>query len=607
MSAAAWAPRDPALTSQRLELHGTTGGLRVVGGEHDPHRIGSERAHLQTDGALAVRIIRIPRVAERDRDVRLTGPDGGDGLRRLGLHERHAETGVFARDAGKQLRDEHRRRGREGDEPNPTAAQPGEVGELFRGRAQSTVDRLGMTGEDPAGLSQADPAPDPLDDGRPDAVFDTAQLLADGGLTQSEQARCTGDRTGDVDRADDQEGTGIECGTVRFDDQRGHDPTISPGDGFHRNLVLVVYVDRSDTEDMASSTLDVARSAFPSVHGYLAACTLGLPTTGTTEALTADIAAWERAGTDAATYGALVERVRASYAQLVGSHPRNVAIGSQTSAMVAIVAASAPDGAEILCVDGDFSSVIAPFLMHAHRGVRVRHAPLAELADHIDRSTWLVAYSAVQSSTGAVADMPTIRAAAAAHGALTLCDLTQAAGWLPVDATADDITVCHAYKWLCSPRGVAFLTVRDAVMDRLLPVQAGWYSGADVWASCYGPALHLAEDARRFDVSPAWQAWVGAEPAIALFAALDLDEVRAHNTGLAARMTEGLGIADDASPDLASAIVTWDDPDGTDLEALRTAGITASGRAGRARVGFHLWNTEDDVSAALAALGHPRD
>ncbi|MGK9146705.1 aminotransferase class V-fold PLP-dependent enzyme [Plantibacter flavus] len=346
-----------------------------------------------------------------------------------------------------------------------------------------------------------------------------------------------------------------------------------------------------------------AQAAFPAGRGYLAACTLGLPTTDTSNALRADLDAWSSAGVDAAEYGTLVERVRESYSRLARMPSRNVAIGSQTSAMVSIVAASAPDGAEILCVEGDFSSLVAPFLLQAHRGVRVRHAPLEELAEHIDRSTWLVAYSVVQSATGAVADADAIRAAASANGALTLCDLTQAAGWLPVDAARDDITVCHAYKWLCAPRGVAFLTARDGVIDRLRPVQAGWYSGGDVWSSCYGPALHLAEDASRFDVSPAWQAWVGAEPAIDLFARVDGRAVHAHTTGLAARMMAGLGLPSPTNEVLRSAIVTWPDTDGRDLRALRAAGITASGRAGRARVGFHLWNADEDVSSALAALG----
>jgi selenocysteine lyase/cysteine desulfurase len=353
---------------------------------------------------------------------------------------------------------------------------------------------------------------------------------------------------------------------------------------------------------MATLTFDEARASFPAVPGYLAACTLGLPTTGTLEALSADLAAWQETRTDAASYGAVVEGARRSYADLVGVSVRDVAIGSQTSSMVAMIAASVPDGAEILCVEGDFSSLVAPFLMQAHRGVRVRHAPLAELAEHVDASTWLVAYSAVQSATGAVADATAIRAAARAHGALTLNDLTQAAGWLPVDAAADDITVCHAYKWLCSPRGVAFLTVRDTVVDRLRPSQAGWYSGEDVWSSCYGPSLHLADSARRFDVSPAWQAWVGAAPAIALFAALDATAVYLHDTGLAASLRSGIGDRRPLLTGTPSAIVTWLDPAGEDLRAMQAAGISASGRAGRARVAFHLWNTDDDVAAVLEAL-----
>ena len=43
----------------------------------------------------------------------------------------------------------------------------------------------------------------------------------------------------------------------------------------------------------------------------------------------------------------------------------------------------------------------------------------------------------------------------------------------------------------------------DRALAELLPITAGWYSGADPWSSCYGPDLHLATDATRFDVSPA--------------------------------------------------------------------------------------------------------
>ena len=158
---------------------------------------------------------------------------------------------------------------------------------------------------------------------------------------------------------------------------------------------------------------------------------------------------------------------------------------------------------------------------------------------------------------------------------------------MPTTDLDADLTVCHAYKWLGAPRGAAFAAASDRAVDEFVPHTAGWYSGDDPWASCYGPELHLAEGARRFEVSPAWHAWAGAEAALGFAASLDMDDVRRHDVGLANAFREELGL--EASD---SAIVTWPDADGSDLAALTAAGVVASGRAGRARVAFHLWNDE---------------
>ena len=182
-------------------------------------------------------------------------------------------------------------------------------------------------------------------------------------------------------------------------------------------------------------------------------------------------------------------------------------------------------------------------------------------------------------------------------GARTLCDVTQAAGVHPVDASLFDATVCHAYKWLCSPRGVAFMTVSEPWGRTLRPLQAGWYAGEDVWTSVYGPAMTLAHDARRFDVSPAWQAWIGAEPAIELFADLDIADVWAHDAGLGAQLTAELGL-----PEQRQAIVSIPDASGALLSAAMGAGIRVSGRAGRLRASFHLWNTDEDVAALVRVI-----
>jgi selenocysteine lyase/cysteine desulfurase len=342
-------------------------------------------------------------------------------------------------------------------------------------------------------------------------------------------------------------------------------------------------------------SLQHAAEQFGDARGYLAVASIGLPPRAAVDALRADLDAWYRADRDPQGYDQIVANTRDSYGRLVGIGSNRIAAGSQTSVFTSLLAAAVPAGAEVLCVEGDFSSIVYPFLQRPD--IRVRSVPLAALAESISDETWLVSFSLVQSATGIVADTLAIATAATAHGALTYCDVTQAAGVLPVDATMWDATVCHTYKWLCSPRGVAFLTVSTEMQEMLTPMQAGWYAGDDVWQSCYGPAIHLANDARRFDVSPAWQAWVGAEQSISLFASLDIPTVWAYTSGLGDQLCDALGI-----PQQHQAIVTWADPDKTELDRLIAAGIRASGRAGRLRASFHLWNTEADVTAVIAAL-----
>jgi len=198
-------------------------------------------------------------------------------------------------------------------------------------------------------------------------------------------------------------------------------------------------------------------------------------------------------------------------------------------------------------------------------------------------------------ATGAVADFGAIADAAAAHGAMTVIDATQALGWLPLDASRFDVVACHAYKWLMSPRGTAFMAVRPERLEAIVPVAAGWFAGEDVHASYFGPPLRLAETARRLDSSPAWFSWVGTQPALALVNAIGVEAIHAHDVGLANRFRAGLGLEPSDS-----AIVSADVPGAR--ERLEAAGIVAAERGGRLRASWHVYNTDADVDAALDAL-----
>src|SRR5690242_16106048 len=169
--------------------------------------------------------------------------------------------------------------------------------------------------------------------------------------------------------------------------------------------------------------MDELRDAFDPVPGYLDAATCGLPSRATIEALRDGLDTWQAGKADLTVYDEAVAQGRAAYSRIVGVDESAVAIGSQASVQIGMVAASLPDHAEVLAVEGDFTSVTFPFQAHADRGLTVRYVPLDRLADEVRETTDVVAYSLVQSRDGRVAT-DEVRAAAAAHGARTVCDIT---------------------------------------------------------------------------------------------------------------------------------------------------------------------------------------
>jgi selenocysteine lyase/cysteine desulfurase len=265
------------------------------------------------------------------------------------------------------------------------------------------------------------------------------------------------------------------------------------------------------------------------------------------------------------------------------------------SPLVGLVAAALPGGARVVVPEVDFASLLFPFLVQADRGVDVTTVPLARLAEAVDSRTTAIAFSAVQSSTGELADLDAITTAARHHGALTIVDATQACGWLPLEGARFDAVACGAYKWLLSPRGTAFLALGEELLERVRPLAAGWWAGEDPHSSYYGPPLRLASTARRLDTSPAWFSWVGTAPALDVLEEIGVEEIHAHDVALANRFRAGLGL-----PAGDSAIVSVSVPGAA--ERLERAGVQAAVRASALRVSFHVYNTEADVDAALEAL-----
>jgi len=184
----------------------------------------------------------------------------------------------------------------------------------------------------------------------------------------------------------------------------------------------------------------------------------------------------ERAGEDA----------REVFAQIVGAHPEEVAIVPAVSTAAGIVAANLPPGKRgenVVVAEDEFSSNYFPWLLLRARGYEVRAVPptgdgvsAEAFGEVVDGGTRLIAVSAVHSPNGYRADLPALSRVAARSGAWFFVDACQAAGAVPLDVARDgvDFLAAASHKFLLGSRGMGYLYVRRALLDRIRPIVPGW-------------------------------------------------------------------------------------------------------------------------------------
>jgi selenocysteine lyase/cysteine desulfurase len=329
-------------------------------------------------------------------------------------------------------------------------------------------------------------------------------------------------------------------------------------------------------------------------RGYLDSATYGLPPRSTLDALNAAHEGWRtrKRWRDWEEDG---EACRELFAGLVGARGEDIAIVGAVSAAAGLVAASLPaePGSNIVLYERDFTSAMLPWRALEPRGVELRLAPLERLAEAVDDRTLLVSVSLVQSAEGRVVDLDALRAT----GTRIFLDATQAVGTYPVDLAGVDYLAAHGYKWLLCPRGLAFFYVSPERRAEIQAWTGGWKSRPDPYEDYYG-LPELTKDARRLDVSLPWFAAAGGRASLELFADLGMGRIATHNLGLARALTADLGLPEPESPIVRLHV---EDAESA-AERLQGAGIACAVRGGSVRVSFHLYNDEEDVELAAAAL-----
>jgi selenocysteine lyase/cysteine desulfurase len=360
---------------------------------------------------------------------------------------------------------------------------------------------------------------------------------------------------------------------------------------------------------------EAVRGRFPVFRDkvYVNSCSQGALSDAVRAAYEEYLDGWDANGAEWEHWVERSEAIRGRFADLLSVQADEVAIQTSVSAAVSALVSAldfrVPRN-RIVISENEFPTVGQ--IAHAQelRGaevVQVEAEPEA-YADAVDERTALVCSTFVSFRTGKVHDLAAISGVAREHGALMLVDAYQGAGALPLRAAdVADVVVGGTVKYLLASAGLAYMYVGDEVRRRL-PTQTGWFADENIFEmqiASYRPH----PTARRYDAgTPPVPSIYGGLAGIGLILETGVPAIQEHVGGLVDRLLGGLDElgATVAAPPRGPLVCIRSTDAPALVAALGAEHIVTSERDSSLRVSLHLYNTEDDVDAVLAALARNR-
>ncbi len=113
-----------------------------------------------------------------------------------------------------------------------------------------------------------------------------------------------------------------------------------------------------------------------------------------------------------------------------------------------------------------------PFPLSAESQAETQAEIVTAVLDQVTPSTRLALLDHVTSATGLVLPLAELSRALAQRGVDVLVDGAHAPGMLPVDLPALDVPyyTANCHKWICAPKGAAFLWVRPDRQEQIRPL-----------------------------------------------------------------------------------------------------------------------------------------
>ena len=247
-------------------------------------------------------------------------------------------------------------------------------------------------------------------------------------------------------------------------------------------------------------------------------------------------------------------------------------------------------------------------------GVTIRYIPEDEDITQID--VWqqhltadidLVFVSQAYSNTGQLAPIYDIVKLAKANHTLSIIDVAQSAGVIPLDLTEldADFMIGSSVKWLCGGPGAAYLWLNSKHIERLAPKDVGWFSHENPFEFDIHHFAYHDSALKFWGGTPSVAPYAFASHSIDYFFKLG-DKLREHNQGLIDLLIQHLDeqVVSPHDRNRRSGTVIINPKMGVEaaIAECTQAGVSIDARAHGIRVSPHIYNDESDILKLVGIL-----
>lgn len=355
---------------------------------------------------------------------------------------------------------------------------------------------------------------------------------------------------------------------------------------------------------------------------YFNTCSLGALSVRVEAAIRTFVDLWRTGGASAwhHSWMAEIDRLRVSFAALIGADADEVAVFPSITAALHAVAGSFDyrRRPKVVISELEFPTTLYQWLVKVPDGLMLDTVRSPDrlmvrvdaYAQAVDDRTQLLVASHVYFTSGAIQDIGALADIAHRRGAYCLIDAYQSIGQLPTDvhAAGVDVLVTGGLKWLLGGPGVAYLYVRRDVAARLEPRYIGWFAHKNQFAFDV-TRFEYADGARRFEGgTPSVAAVYAGRAGIDIVAEIGVPRIRSRQIELLGTVIEearrrGLRPRLPGSPERLAGILTIPsgDPQAV-VAALAQRGVIVDSRPGIVRLSPYFYNTPDDCVRVVEAI-----